>query len=458
MFILVAALALAMEPIPGEDRFEGLVKSEDSTTAGAGLGIRKINEDWFLNISPRFDLSLGKIGLGIQVPLNLRVADNDPENDDDFAGILREEDWDEPSEYLRAIRYFRYGHKKDLVFFRIGELAARIGHGTVVDRYMNNLNPNTFRLGMQLDLNTDYGGFETLVGDVGMFLADAYPHARLVGGRFYVKPMALLDPTSLLNIFQIGFSYVQDSNAPYLLKYDGDDLVVQDNLPVVTDERVASVYGFDVDVDLLKSAMLDVNPYLDVNFISEAGWGLHLGTMVVAKLPVGLDLTVPIRLEYRRFKSNYFPTYFGSFYDLERYGYPIGRGTPKAFAARNAPDDDGLNGYYGDLAFDFAGLVQVGGLYEDYDNQSPSVAFFASVPASDTVQAKAYYERTGIEDAGDLFALDDRSILIAQLRYKMFMGVYAVGRLTRTWQRDADSGALQTRNDWNFGAEASFAF
>ncbi len=497
--LIPAVAAAQLGPIPGEERFAGIAGDEQNT-AGAGLGYAKISEDHFLQLTIRTGLNLGKIGIGFQIPLNLRVIDNDPENNDDYGGIIRKEDWDEPSEYLKIIRYVRYGHKhsRDLLFVRVGELAASIGHGTIMDRYMNNIDVNTFRVGSQLDVYTNYGGIETVVSDYGSLLGGTAA-SKIVGGRAYIKPYGLVDPEGALNIFKVGVSVVTDVNAPreiamepaekdgtplYKLPNEdacdpagGDpdcqpyDVPVIDgkgNLEVAKDGSF-TVWGLDAEVEAVNTSVIKITPYTDLNFMQDAGWGWHLGTLVTLRMPIGFELTVPIRLEYRRFKSNYKPAYFSTAYEVERFAYRdpeqgnamVG---PKGEFFKNKPGGEGLDGVYADLALDFANIFQIGAIYEGYKGAPPNLAAFLAVPALQVVQFKAYYTKTGVDDLDDFFTLDNRSLLIAQARYQVITFVYLVGRYTRRWVLDSEDptsktyGTFQSTDDYQVGIEASFAF
>ncbi|MEE2962029.1 MAG: hypothetical protein VYA34_14940 [Myxococcota bacterium] len=458
----VSSSAYGLDPIPGEEKFAAAAGS-DSSSLAAGLMFGEIDDAFYLQLNPRFDFSAGKFGLGFQVPLNLRVHPWGGKGEAKYgAKLIRSEDWDEPSDFLKLVRYVRYGQKRDFIYVRLGELAADLGHGTIVSRYMNNTDINTFRLGVQFDLNTDYGGFETMVSDV-VSMTGSNQDSQLVGFRGYIKPVGFFMDDSPLNIFSVGVSFVTDGNAPDTLKQGaagGNEIDPETKDVIVEKTKGVQVIGFDMDVDLLHNDVVELVPYTDFNVISGAGWGWHLGILSVFKLPVGLDLRLPIRLEYRRFKSNYIPQYFGSFYEIERYiNTPAGTTVPKGNYVRGLNDGDGLNGFYGDLAFDFVGLVQVGGILEAYEGYGSHATLFLSVPALEVVEFKAYYERTGIEDAGDLFKLDDRSLLIAQGQYQLMPYVYLVARFNRKWilRHDGeDKGTYKSTDSWNTGLEFSF--
>ena len=359
------------------------------------------------------------------------------------------------------IRYARYGQKRDPFYIRVGELAADIGHGTIVGRYLNNIDIDTFRVGMQLDINSDYGGIETLVSDLGS-IAGNTTRSQLVGGRLYMKPMAVIDPSSMLNIISLGFSAVTDLNSPSELNRDvnGVALTNDDGQIDVSKSKQTTVYGVDLDIDLLHNALVDLVPYVDLNKIDKAGWGLHIGTFAKFKLPIGLSLELPIRAEYRRFQENYIPIYFSEFYEIERYLYPIGSpsGSPKGAVIRNAASGDGLNGYYAQAAFDFVGLVQIGAIYEDYNIGNPNLAAFLAVPALDIIDFKAYYARTGITGTDDIFKFDDRSMAIAQGQYEVIPFVFVVAQFTRQWMLQESSGLYESTDSWKFGVSYDFNF
>ena len=334
---------------------------------------------------------------------------------------------------------------------------------------MNNVEAGTLRVGSEFAINSDYGGFETVVSDLGTLYDTKDPDSRILALRGFFKPLSLVDPQGLLNIFSIGVSVVSDTNAPRTLAQPLD--VAQDR-PVVAQTAAQTVYGIDADVQVLRSALLDITPYTDLNRIDGAGWGWHAGVLLTAKMPIGIDLTVPVRLEYRRFRSNYIPEYFSIFYEIERYtaqpGTSAGAGSqPKAAYVRGLSGSEGINGYYGELAFDFAGLFQVGAVYEDYvsDIQAsgPNLQAFVSVPALEAFKFKAFYARIHIQGTNDILKFDNRSMAAVEARYEMVSYVYLVGRLTRSWElvtdkNAADFGQFKGTNDWQFGIETNFTF
>jgi hypothetical protein len=215
-----------------------------------------------------------------------------------------------------------------------------------------------------------------------------------------------------------------------------------------------------VDLQVFQNALITVTPYIDYNRTDRGGWGLHIGTMAVAKLPIGLDLRLPVRLEYRRFSNNYLPTYFGTFYELERFAYPLGINgpTPKWTHLNENDGEEGINGLYGEAAFDFLKLVQIGAIYEAYLGHSSNMNVFLNVPALDMLQFKAYYARINIEGLDDIFVFDERSSAVAQARYAIMKSIYLVARASRRWVFAPASGSYESSDEWNVGLDYSFSF
>ena len=67
-----------------------------------GIGITTIDQESFLTISLHPEISLGKFGLGLNVDLLYNTK----------TGQIRKKDWNETYDYLRMIRYIRYGWKR----------------------------------------------------------------------------------------------------------------------------------------------------------------------------------------------------------------------------------------------------------------------------------------------------------------------------------------------------------
>ena len=435
-----------------------------SGNAGALLGAafnRIPGEGNYIKTIINTEFHLGPVGLGLSLPLNLLVNPDSGINRDDitYNGVIRKRDWDEPLDYFKFVRYLRYGQKRDPVYFLAGQLwGASIGHGTLVNRYANSLNLDHTKFGLAFDVNTTYFGVETLTDSLG--------DPSLLGGRAYLRPFG---DTLFLRGWAVGVSVVTDRTAPrrYVTSSGAPSITLQQDPqgnPLVFSDAVFAG-GVDTEFELLHNSIISLIPYVDLNRIAGAGNGLHAGILTDIYLPVPiLDINVQARLEYRMMQPGYIPEYFDQTYDLGRVQYvgtcPGGvAACPKFTAAQashaSAADPGAIDrkGYYGELAFGFAGFLQIGGLYQDYegDPSGASLGLFATLPKLEIIKLSAYYLRKNMKSGfDDAFKLDERSLLAASAAYKMFGPVYLRVDFQRRWV--LQPGATEIKAVDNFQA------
>ncbi len=498
LFILfTTSSAYALEDIPGKAEFSGLLGKEQSEMA-AGMMVKNIDGAVYLQINPRFDFRTGPVGFGIQVPLNLRLHPWDEAGEAKYGKqLVRGEDWDEIGDYFKMIRYVQYGEKRDFIYARLGELSGKLGHGTIVRGYSNTIDINSHRVGFAFDLNTDLGGFESMFSDLVSIFGGGID-SQLIATRAYVKPVGFFAPDSALNIFSMGLSVATDLNAPFSVDADNNGEVdVDAEGEIAVDEtKGVTIIGVDVEAEVLNNDIIEMVPYIDLNFISGAGYGLHVGLDTKFKLPIGIDFQIPVLLEYRHFASNYIPMYFDTFYEIERFSLAGQSAMPKGryLLGDDSPlnDGEGINGVYGELGFDFLGLVTVAGKYEHYSKTDAEVqeeeaaqaaaeldgteftpigkgtfTLLLLVPALDVLQFEAYYRRTNITGADDIFKFDDRSMAVAQAKYQLYPFVYLVAQASRRWvfeEASVDEDNVRTAagykatDDWGLGVEFAYQF
>jgi len=447
---LAAPLAQAQDP----DSIKGAVGAPKGTSGNLGgdLNFGMIDGDMFTTINLGFAMDLGKIGFGIQVPLRIRIHDEDPQNEE-VGSVFRKEDWDEWTDYLKIIRYFRYGRKGEFLHFMIGDLpGATLGHGTIVNHYYNNIDLDHYKMGLVLDLNTDYGGVETLFNNGFV--------TNLFGVRGYLRPWSFIDTESYMNNLAVGLSVVTDYAAPYQL-VDGE---VEDGYPEIDQEKAATIVGGDIEFRLLNTSLISLTPYMDLNGILEAGIGYHAGILSVFHI-AGVNLDLQTRLEYRYFTGDYIPAYFNSYYEIQKFSYPYHDDAAQLDAV--APKrqvleqlgDKGLNGYYAELTFRFLELFTVGASYDDYDGlYNSNLRIFLDVPALEVFQFGCYYYKHNFEGSGEAFTFDDKSLFLVEARYQITSFLYVLGQYWRIWQLNQESAEYEAVDDWSVGLGMAYNF
>lgn len=446
--------------------------------ATAGLGFGQLDGNFWVQMRTTFDLNLGDIGLGLQVPLNLLAYTTSatPTRDDlTYFHIIRKADWPKPSssnyqQYLQLVRYVRYGHKRDPLYALVGQIyGSSMGHGTIIDRTNNSLNPLHPKYGLDFEVNAATGGIEFFTNSL------AWPGTNVVGARAYARPTVIAGGAgSLLDTWAVGASIVTDRNAPLTLATSGLDkngspcsgsclATGDDGLPIAATETAMRVFGVDTELQLLHNAVLDFIPYVDFNREVGAGNGLHAGIQTNFTFPILATVNLWTKLEYRLMQPAYIPGYFDAAYELQRYTFPIipDLSVPKAAAgvALRARNGTGLvPGVYGEATFQFLGMADIGATYTATPGirNSSTVMAFATLPKFDTVKVTAYYLRKNFEGLSDVAGLDERSMLVGALLYKIFGPVYLMAAFQRHWATDPITGKIVGTNDYNFGLQSYF--
>ena len=153
--LLLALLLVGVSPGFAQMQSTLMQKQQQSVMGGFGLTFIDGEPYYLFNIAP--ELAFGKFGVGLDV--NLRMGKN---------GKLRAEDWDQGYDYLRMIRYLRYGTKKEPIYVRLGVLDySRLGHGSIIYNYRNSASYDLRKFGMEFDLDFEKFGFESVLSDFG---------------------------------------------------------------------------------------------------------------------------------------------------------------------------------------------------------------------------------------------------------------------------------------------------
>lgn len=375
---------------------------KDQNQFAGGLGLTWVNgEPYYLfGISP--DLSFGKFGVGLDV--NLRIDRN---------GNLRKEDFNSTSDILSLIKYVRYGHKRDPFYIRVGGLdRAILGQGNIVYYYNNRASYDNRKIGVELDIDFGKFGFESVYGDLS--------GKGLFGIRGYTRPLQFTD---LRNIPIIGKLEIGGTFATDLNDYAGvTDAVIDPttrNLKVLSDEGSISIVGIDALLPVFKSKILNIDLYSNFTKILKFGSGATIGAGFSFN---GLGL-VSLDLKFERWFNGdqFIPRYFNQLYEVNRLRVDSANGFLGSRASELKNSRSLGNSYFGELLVDVLNFVQLYGSYSRYDKISNSGILRLETdlsPKNASFVFRAYYDKVGIQDEKDIFTLDERSILTAELGYK----------------------------------------
>lgn len=438
-FITVSLLGVALTmPLPSA---LGQMQSAAASMAqkqmiGGGFGLTRVDTaTYFLfNFAP--ELSFGKLGVGLDV--NLRVSTD---------GKIRKEDWDETYDYLRIIRYVRWGMKRDPLYIRAGVLDySRLGHGFIVYNYRNTASYDLRRIGIEFDMDFERFGFESVYSDIG--------GSGLFGARGYVKPLRFtkLGSIPIVGGFEVGATYAADF-------HENANKTSPDNtgrIRTAADGGSLSIIGFDAGLPLLSLSVLSSTLYFDYAKIVDFGSGSAVGIDLNFS---GLGLiNIGAKYERRWTGAEFLPSYFGPLYEKERY-IPI-RDTLFVSKAQSLKRVGKGEGYYGELAATILGRFTLIGAYQaPVGVKNAGIMHFEFDPGDvipGIVLSMGYDKR----NVGKVFRLDENSLAYAQVGYKPypFMVVSMLYQWTFTEQKDAQGKVVGYKSQRRIEPKVGFAF
>lgn len=432
------------------------------------VGVGNIDEDVFLHLTPRLtfihpaplplcdsDDCDTLFEAAIQVPLRLRIIDNEPFQD----AVLRREDWLEVSDYFRVIRRLEYGSPQQHFHLRVGEIGpATLGNGSIINNYYNVITTDHYRLGLQGRIDHDVWGAELVVNNL------AFPN--LIGLRASAYPEAIYDPSSSWRLFTVAVSTVADFNAPTRLSRDDDDFAIAgaNRQPLVDASQGTFIFGADVRWHILRRSTWALTPYADFNYHLGLGSGLHAGAYWSRNFSEFVHLSS--RLEARVLLDRYQPDYVDPLYEVTRYQYPSfdepGLAGPKLRIARSA-DSETRYGGFGQVEARFLGVLALSAAYADATGpSSANLRLRASMDFGEHSRVGLFYYKFAMGDEGtrdvltDLFDRDGATVAV-EGRTGIWGPIYAHGQFGQQWQL-RDDGLFQNIHLWNLGVGASAQF
>ncbi|MBA4250773.1 MAG: hypothetical protein C0425_01925 [Chlorobiaceae bacterium] len=376
--------------------------STDSGEFGGGLGMNWIDGDPYfsLNFSP--EISFANFGVGLDLRLDFNKE-----------GKIRTENFNDFSDYLSLISYIRYGIKNDPVFIKLGKINYySLGHGSIMHLYRNTTGIDNRKIGLVTDINFGAFGFESIYSN--------FAEASVFALRGFVNPLKFTPAGDIpiIGNLEVGASYASDFHKNSGIT-GGSYNTVTEVFNVTSDEGAINIIGVDVGLPIINTSMFGATIYFDAVKIINFGSGTAAGLMMNLN---GLGaFSASMKLERRWNGENYIPSYFNSFYELERFNVNKSTGSfsSKALLLKSGIKSD--NGIYGALGINFLGLIDVFGSYQRLD-KAPNSGILNLVtdlsPENLSFVARAGYDKRAIKDENDLFKLDDRSTLYAEVGYK----------------------------------------
>jgi len=413
------------------------------------------NRTYYLGAVPRVFLHFGKLFLGVELPLAFEIFDTQVDSADpnyvggagfanagEFAGFQ----WDETSEFAQVIDYIRYGHKEDDLYVNVGKVsAATVGHGTQIRRYNPNIDLDHHHVSAQIDKGFGYAGLEFYTNDIVNY--------GLTGALGYVKPFRLFYPDNLmLRSLSIGVSYMADRKAPYLLAHDpsNSSYLIADEFytPRVEDARVASVFGVDTEVKVVKTRQVDVKGYVDYSrLMNTGGDGFSLGSLVRINVGGNADderiHAFRIRGEVGAYHARYAPGYFDMFYEIEKYQALMnteGEVVPKLRYLEAQSGGYRLGGRFEATYALVHGPGISAAIQGTSGGRDSQFLLHAELPSGDHLRLMATYVRMNLFDGERVFDMEaPDSLLIGRAKLKVLPFLFVNAEISKMYRLRAVS-------------------
>jgi hypothetical protein len=417
---------------PGQGNLEG------------GLGLNWIDGQLYYRIHFMPEIAFGNFGVGLD--LNLDINKN---------GNIRKEDFNTMSDYLSIIRYIRYGLKHDPVYIKLGALDYyNLGHGSIMYQYNNSPSIDNRKIGLIADIDFGDFGFESIYS--------TFAETGVTAIRAYVRPLKY---TSLADIpiignFEVGGTYAADFN-----KYSGVVITPAYGSPGPSpwfeDKGKMQIAGADIGLPIIKSSMFNLVLYTDYAKIINYGSGVATGVQIDLN---GLGiLNASAKLERRFNQAHYIPSYFNSFYEIQRYQIDSsnGTGSSKATLLANLTNPD--NGVFGELGLHFLGVLDIIGSYQRLDKtpNSGDLHLVANVsPEGLPFVVRGGYDKINIGNESAIFKVDNNSYLYFEFGYKPipYLLVSMLYNWTFTPIRDADNNVIDYQPQKRIEPRISFVY
>ncbi len=415
-----------------------------NTRFGVSLGLDQFESAYYGFVEPLVDLRFldAKLGIGLGVPLRFEIINfnNDSGGNPILTkrlGRFRLEDYDSVHDFGRILKYVTFGRKEDNLYISAGQrYASTIGHGAIIRRYSPSIDIDYPRASAQVDWYNQYAGFEIFTNDLLEW--------NTVSALAFIKPLAFLKSKNVFTeSLSAGVSGALDWKAPWQLATDPITGLRQldSNGRLVASQRAVKLIGFDAEVKVVKTEHVDLKPYADYSMLLDGDGGLTIG--MLGRFNVGTTTVHALRTvtEFRVLGNRYIPSYFDTFYEIERFiAAELPRVNPSFanYATKQQEVFNGLGqrfGYYLEGSWGIPGAVGLTLAAEGVSN-SPATNLVAhlEVPVLSFLQIFASYYKRGVTDAADLISLSKNTVIFAGLRLKVLPFLFINGRAYKTFR------------------------
>ena len=467
-------------------------KPKKPLNLGLGVGSATIDGKLYNQVALRPELSFGKLGIGLDLPIYI-----------DNEGNIRKDEWDEASDIIDKFLYISWGQKSDPFWFKWGALNnVTLGYGGLLGGYSNMMEfPSVRKVGINTGMTFGNFGTEvflsnmkeftrggTLMGLRGTYkLSDAIPLTFGINFVIDMNQFSGLKDTDddtypdIFDDFPNDKDYWNDTDGDGLADKDGGNKEPDtgwdidadgDNIldtvdgdvklkptPFSLKDNKATAQGFALDLGypVIKSKAFSLEAYMEYNkliFPKVKG-----DTYYSRKAMDGAGITVPgvraslfsflnVSFEYR-IKQGYFaPQFFDGSYDLSRV---VAEFSESGTVIRTKEqvvlvDSSNTSGMYGSASANLFNLLSFNAAYASMkgegDTEFNSFNALINLNAEKIPKlsvAQAYYQRNNDKNPFDFSNPSINTIFGYKVGYEVSGGVSLIWDF-RQFYRDTGTG------------------
>jgi hypothetical protein len=439
----------SVKSVESAEEFDMGQAMEQDNSIGAYFGYTTIGDQSYVSLNFQPQLQLGKLGIGLDVPIQVNTS----------TWNIRTDQYKDGVAWLRMIRSLSWGIKEqDPLYVKVGNLSgAYLGYGMLLDNYSNSISVDKRKIGAEIDYcYNNFIGIEVLYSDLNV------KSLNLLGVRPYIKPLAFTG-IPIVKTLDIGLQYVTDrDNTGSMLSTDESS----DHNTYVGSAGMTGV-GLDMGVTLINTSMARLVAFGSAAMLKKNtnallkdslsrttstdlaasaqnyknGYGIGAGLDFKFKF-LGNLFRLDTRLERLWYTDYFIPHFFDVTYEINK--------DERILSLVSAKSKKGI---YGDIGLTVLDKVKVGGglmLPDEVGTDNPAMVKI-NLDASeltDQIILKGEYIKGGLTTLEDAFKLDERSLLYVRLAYKVAKFVYAGVDYNWTWAANAD-GKFVPNSSWS---------
>lgn len=411
LFRVIVIALLSSTATFSQNGFESAFDNESGLSAN--LGYTRIGDIELIGTRIQPEFSFGKFGIGLDIPILFNLETKQ----------IRTEEFENGVGFLRMIRYLSYGKKKkDPVYIKFGDMTGeQLGYGAILGNYSNSISFERRKVGVSAEITfKKIVGLEALYSDLNFDGSQ-----KLLAVRPYYRPFGKTS-IPVIKTLEFGVSYVSDKD-----NFEQESLGT--TISSTTFTRTGnSAYGFDVGAFLVNNSMIKLtvdaqyatlqeNSALAENVSSDpiyandtygAGSGSAAGIEAHFKFVANV-FHLNARIERQWYGENYIPQFYNFAYEIN-----------KDARLRELVGAKKSQGIYGRLGSEILGLIKIEGellLPDDLENSERGAIVGINLQTKEIgkFSARGTYVKAQLDDLGDAFSLDQRSLANLLLIYKL---------------------------------------